>query len=198
MANGGRKADVVKGYVEWAIQNNIGVIDVNIPKHLTPSEKSVNYQDEDRMRMQMSDQLATYLWENYIEPNDATSIFFLGVGNAYFGLANLLVTTERVHQRVSGVISFVAESPVRAVSSNTTTWLSKWYKENSLVFVSHLHGVWAGPENSRKLSKRYGRLIPSMNVGLNEMLNAHKEDVIKFITDRLEEDEEDDEAGGDS
>ncbi|EER44443.1 histone deacetylase hda1 [Histoplasma capsulatum H143] len=220
-------ADVVKGYVEWAIQNNIGVIDVNIPKHLTPSEKSVNYQDEDRMRMQMSDQLATYLWENYIEcvsallctgirslltscklikishsplklvynrPNDATSIFFLGVGNAYFGLANLL----RVHQRVSGVISFVAESPVRAVSSNTTTWLSKWYKENSLVFVSHLHGVWAGPENSRKLSKRYGRLIPSMNVGLNEMLNAHKEDVIKFITDRLEEDEEDDEAGGDS
>ncbi|KAL2366192.1 hypothetical protein RJZ56_000840 [Blastomyces dermatitidis] len=122
-------ADSVKDYVEWAMQNNFGVIDVNIPKHITLSAKSADYQDDHRARMQMGDQLATYLWENYIEPNDATSIFFLGVGNAYFGLANLLVNTERVHERVSGVISFVAESPVRAVSSNTTTWLSKWYKE---------------------------------------------------------------------
>ncbi|PGH36252.1 histone deacetylase 6/10 [[Emmonsia] crescens] len=183
-------ADVVKDYVEWAIQNNFGVIDVNIPKHITSSEKSATYQEDDRARMQMSDQLATYLWENYIEPNDATSIFFLGVGNAYFGLANLLVNTERVHERVSGVISFVAENPVRAVSSNTTTWLSKWYKDNSIVFVSHLHSVWAGPENSRKLSKRYGRLIRSPNRGLNEMLNAHKEDVFKFMVDRLDEEVE--------
>ncbi|EQL27683.1 histone deacetylase 6/10, partial [Blastomyces dermatitidis ATCC 26199] len=61
---------------------------------------------------------------------------------------------------------------------------------NSLVFVSHLHGVWAGPENSRKLSKRYGRLIRSPNRGLNEMLNAHKEDVFKFMEERVEEEAE--------
>ncbi|EEH17458.2 hypothetical protein PABG_00021 [Paracoccidioides brasiliensis Pb03] len=179
-------ADVIKDYVSWAIQNNFGVIDVNIPKHITSSKKSNTYQDETPTRMQMSDQLATYLWENYIEPNDATSIFFLGVGDAYYGLTNLLVNTERVHERVNGVISFVAENPVRAVSSNTTTWLSKWYKDNSMVFVSHLHSVWSGPENSRKFSKRHGRLIRSPNRGLNEMLNAHKEQVFKFIVDRVE------------
>ncbi|PGH05703.1 hypothetical protein AJ79_06719 [Helicocarpus griseus UAMH5409] len=183
-------ADVVKDYVEWAVKNGYGVIDVNVPKHITSTETTGAYQEDDRTRTQMSDQLATYLWENYIEPNDATSIFFLGVGNAYFGLANLLVNMERVHQRVNGVISFVAENPVRAVSSNTTTWLSKWYKENSLVYVSHLHSVWAGPENSRKLSKRYGRLKKSPNRGLNEMLAAHREEVFAWIAERVEEEEE--------
>ncbi|KAK2789579.1 Histone deacetylase hda1 [Emmonsiellopsis sp. PD_33] len=187
-------ADIVKDYVEWAVRNNWGVIDVNIPKHITTADDSATYQEEDRARTQMSDQLATYLWENYIEPNEATDIFFLGVGDAFSGLANLLVTTERVHKEVSGVISFVAENRVRAVSSNTTTWLSKWYKDNSLVFVSKNHSVWAGPENSRKLSKRYGRLIQSPNEGLNEMLRTHKEEVCAWMAEMVGEEEEGDEG----
>lgn len=30
-----RKADMVKGYIDWAMKNNFAVIDVNMPKHIT-------------------------------------------------------------------------------------------------------------------------------------------------------------------
>lgn len=29
------KADVVKDYIEWAVTHGVGVIDANIPKHIT-------------------------------------------------------------------------------------------------------------------------------------------------------------------
>lgn len=116
---------------------------------------------------------------------------------------------------VSGVICFVAENPVRAVASTTITWLSKWYKEvspskpthpatckerkerkntdkegekqNSIVFVSHRHMVWEGQESNKKQFKRYGRLVKSTEAHtLNEMLVNHKEDVFKWIEERVE------------
>lgn len=51
------------------------------------------------------------------------------MGNAFYGVANLLINRETLYQRVNGVISFVAENPVRAVASHTQVWLSRWYKE---------------------------------------------------------------------
>jgi hypothetical protein len=36
---------------------------------------------------------------------------------------------ENLYKRVNGVVSFVAENPVRAIASPTQTWLSKWYRE---------------------------------------------------------------------
>lgn len=53
------------------------------------------------------------------------------MGNAFYGVANLLINRETLYQRVNGVISFVAENPVRAVASHTQVWLSRWYKEVS-------------------------------------------------------------------
>lgn len=87
-------------------------------------------------------------------PNDATDVFFLGIGEAFAGLTSLLINIgefdlgslsakideamfltclglERVYSRVSGVISLVADNPVRSVASNTNAWLSKWYKDVS-------------------------------------------------------------------
>lgn len=56
--------------------------------------------------------------------------------------------------------------------------------QNSLVFVSHTHGVWK-PE--RKPSKRYGTLINSPEAGLSEMLAKHKEEVFAWISNRVDE-----------
>ncbi|EEP79153.1 histone deacetylase clr3 [Uncinocarpus reesii 1704] len=106
-------ADVVKDYIGWAMDKNIGVIDVNIPKHFTKSSSFDQYEDEDKKRIDMAEELAVYLWENYIEyenmllaifwtllitifsfsfrrPNEATHVFFMGVGNAFGGLSRLL------------------------------------------------------------------------------------------------------------
>ena len=66
---------------------------------------------------------------NNNRPNEATEIFFIGMGNAFYGVANLLINRETLYQRVNGVISFVAENPVRAVASHTQVWLSRWYKD---------------------------------------------------------------------
>ncbi len=35
MANTSKADDVVKDYIEWAVTHDFGVIDVNIPKHIT-------------------------------------------------------------------------------------------------------------------------------------------------------------------
>ncbi|EGE07161.1 histone deacetylase hda1 [Trichophyton equinum CBS 127.97] len=183
-------ADNVKDYISWAVEHNVGVIDVNIPKHISEADQnSRSYERESPNRALFSEQLAEYLWENYIETNDTSRIFFMGVGDAFLGLANLLINKERVHTMVSGVICFVAENPVRAVASTTITWLSKWYKEekNSLVFVSHRHMVWEGQENKQKQYKRYGRLVKSTAAHtLNEMLVDHRADVFKWIEERVE------------
>ncbi|EFE37831.1 hypothetical protein TRV_07489 [Trichophyton verrucosum HKI 0517] len=219
LTEGTNKADNVKDYISWAVEHNVGVIDVNIPKHISEADQnSRSYERESPNRALFSEQLAEYLWENYIEcvyptdlsllaavvgclllttrrTNDTSRIFFMGVGDAFLGLANLLINKERVHTMVSGVICFVAENPVRAVASTTITWLSKWYKEyrrsnkmkNSLVFVSHRHMVWEGQENKQKQYKRYGRLVKSTAAHtLNEMLVNHRADVFKWIEERVE------------
>ncbi|KAJ9395721.1 hypothetical protein DTO282F9_7341 [Paecilomyces variotii] len=178
-------ADIVKDYIEWAVQRNYAVIDVNIPKYVTADGSPGKYEDEDENRPTATEELAGYLWDNYIEPNEATEIFFLGVGDAFYGVANLLINRDSIYQRVNSVISFVAENPVRAIASHTQVWLSKWYKENSLVYVSHAHGVWSNFENRRKPSKRYGRLLRSPKAGLSEMLEHHKSDVFNWIDSRV-------------
>lgn len=71
----------------------------------------------------------------------------MGVGSAFYGVANLLINRgtsevsyshctpltklENLYKRVTAVVSFVAENPVRAIASPTQVWLSKWYREVS-------------------------------------------------------------------
>ncbi|PKY08662.1 histone deacetylase [Aspergillus campestris IBT 28561] len=178
-------ADVMKDYIAWAIGKGYAVIDVNIPKHATMEPSPGKYEDESENRPTATEELAGYLWDNYIEPNDATEIFLLGIGNAFYGVANLLINRDTLYQRVNGVVSFVAENPVRAVASHTQTWLSRWYRDNSLVFVSHTHGVWNNT-GQRKPSKRYGQLIQSPKAGLSEMLMHHKGDVFRWVEERAD------------
>ncbi|QKX55544.1 uncharacterized protein TRUGW13939_02638 [Talaromyces rugulosus] len=193
-------ADAVKEYIAWATQKNYAVIDVNIPKHLSENGDAGKFEEEDADRPTQTEELAGYLWDNYID--ESTHIFFMGVGDAFFGVANLLINRDSIYQRVNSVVSFVSENPVRAVASPTQTWLSRWYKDNSLVFVSYTHGLWHN-EGRRKPSKRYGRLLESPKVGLNEMLLHHKMEVAEWIDTRIsmhissssEEPEDNDDAG---
>ena len=60
---------MVKDYIEWGIENGLGVIDVNIPRHTTdPNSKGPGvFEDDDENRVSATEELAGYLWENYIE-----------------------------------------------------------------------------------------------------------------------------------
>jgi hypothetical protein len=66
---------------------------VNVPEHLTSNKEPLTSRMQFDMERQKreSEKLANYLWENYIEPFDHDLIFFIGVGNAFHGLARLLV-----------------------------------------------------------------------------------------------------------
>lgn len=62
--------------------------------------------------------------------------------------------------------------------ANTTPTIS----QNSLVFVADNHLVWS-PD--RKKSKRFGALVRSPKVGLNEMLMLHRAQVTMWIGERV-------------
>lgn len=57
------------------------------------------------------------------------------------------------------------------------------------MFVSDSHGIWTSLD--RRPSKRYGQLVHSPKTDLNEMLDEHKEEVFKWISDRADRTEED-------
>lgn len=121
------KADVVKDYIEWAVQKNYAVIDVNIPKYVTTEAVSwvpplaivslltycfkVSWKIRRRRReppfsygrtcglplgqlyrvcMDVKFDMGRKLILSD-RPNEATEIFFLGVGDAFYGVANLLI-----------------------------------------------------------------------------------------------------------
>ncbi|MCJ1304776.1 Histone deacetylase hda1 [Hypocenomyce scalaris] len=181
-------ADVLKHYIGWAVKQGFGVIDVNIPKHLTGIDDGTEYFEENKLaRTAATEELAVYLWENYIECNDAQEIFFVGVGDAYHGVMHLLNNHEGFFERIAGVINFVAENPLRSVHDQNVYYLSKWYYKNSLVFVADNHLVWSpdGPLAGKKSTKRYGAFIRSPKVGLNEMLVVHQQQVQQFILQRV-------------
>jgi histone deacetylase 6 len=83
------KADAQKDYIGWIISKGYAVIDVNIPKHISQTpvsatqasfrrlpgprliirniQPTAKYQDEDENRPTATEELANYLWDNYIE-----------------------------------------------------------------------------------------------------------------------------------
>lgn len=87
------KADEVKGYIDRAVRHSFGVMDVNIPEHITAvaENRASSYREvnADEARKQ-AEKLANYLWENYIEPSEAENLYFMGIGNAFHGFVKLL------------------------------------------------------------------------------------------------------------
>ncbi|KAJ5992086.1 histone deacetylase [Penicillium sp. IBT 35674x] len=187
--------DVQKEYVALAVEKGWAVIDVNVPMHISRDKTTGKFEDEDVNRPHATEELAAYLWDNYIDPSNATDVFFMGIGTAFYGVTSLLINRDNLYQNVNGVISFVSDHPVRAVASATQTWMSKWYRENSLVFVSHQHGVW-----EHKPSKRYGNLRKSPQATISDMLAEHKEETFDWIRDHIkvqsESEDEDSEMKG--
>ncbi|OKP12270.1 Histone deacetylase clr3 [Penicillium subrubescens] len=191
------KADTIKDYIGWILSKGYAVIDVNIPKHISQIPATGKFEKDDENRPTVTEELVNYLWDNYIDFHEKREVFFFGIGGAFSGVVNFLINRENMYKRVSGIVSFVAKNPVRAVNSNTQVWLSKWYRDNSLVFVSDSHSVWKNEE--RKPSKRYGKLYRSSKSSLSEMMTESQQQVFEWLADRADEalDETEDEVDED-
>lgn len=175
----GTQTDVAKSYVEWAIQNDFSVIDVNVPSHITPEVDTGSYvhPDDEDLRQATTRELATYLWDNYIEISDATHIYFMGVGSAYSAITWLLSNEERTTERIDGVIAFLSNSSILPVTRPADDGaIATWYYQHSNIFVGSYHYFWA-PERPKKLRKRYGKLQQSPHNDLIDMLRHHQTEV---------------------
>ncbi|KAL8645769.1 MAG: hypothetical protein Q9226_007151 [Calogaya cf. arnoldii] len=187
--------DTLTWYREWAINAGFAIIDVNFPNHIINADDidELNYDKdyEQAKRIAERNELAIYLWENYIELNPSTAIFFMGVGSpakeVIHILNNRVTSTETFFQRISGIILFLDSStPLPSVSDQNTYYLSKWFKQNSLVLVSGDHPTWSENGGTKKPGKRFGAVRQSeVQGGVNDMLEKHREDVVEFVGARM-------------
>lgn len=186
--------DVTKRYIDWAIENDFQVIDVNIPRVVAVEDPNIGFTKSDNsvVRAQQTRELASYLWDNYIEPNEATQVFLMGVGDAYLGLVDLLSHNENCTDPDSPVeclIGFVAETTIQSIKRATDDTISSWYYSHSMIFVKNSHFVW-DPSRQRKMRKKLGNLIKSSQDTLDDMLEQHLEEVQELLLEKKSEFEE--------
>jgi histone deacetylase 6 len=125
---------------------------------------------------------AVYLWENHIDPWDATDIFFMGVGDSAIAVTHLLSHADDIQNRVKRVFNFISEHDLRAVSRAGDDYFIDWYFKHSDCFVAHDHQAWS-PERTRRVRRKYGNLRRSGFNDLNEMLMEAKAEVTEKMYD---------------
>ncbi|CAK7203248.1 Histone deacetylase hda1 [Sporothrix eucalyptigena] len=181
--------DGVMPYIDWAVEQGFGVIDINVPHYNSQPEDNESFNpriSEEIMQSQIQE-LICYIWDNYLQISEsAQQIFLLGVGNAYLGVKVLLVNRD-CKSRIDGVINFVNGS-LRAVKSDADPDLTQWYKTHSRVYVGSDHACWQTNEFIRKINKRrFGDVVRSPFLGLNRMLKEHADDAQEWILERVPE-----------
>ena len=119
---------------------------------------------------------AIYLWENHVEPYDATHVFLMGIGDSAISVTYLLSHADDIQSRVSWVFNFISEHDLRAVQRAGDDYFADWYFKHSDCFVAHDHQAW-NPERNRRVRRKYGNLQRSGCNDLNEMLVEAKEAV---------------------
>ncbi|KAF2280344.1 putative histone deacetylase [Westerdykella ornata] len=183
-----------KSYIDWAINEGFEIIDVNVPKMVTIEDEDgdIVQTDASDARAQQTRLLANYLWENYIEPHDATQVFLMGIGTPYTGLVELLSNNGMSTTEDNGVqhlIGFISGSPIPSIRRATDDYIPLWFYEHTTVFVAYDHLAW-DPNRQRKLRKKYGKLVKSSEMALHAMLQAHKREVQELLSRMKREYEE--------
>ncbi|KAH7025471.1 histone deacetylase [Macrophomina phaseolina] len=199
--------DVTKTYVEWAVKHGFGVIDVNIPEHITDPNDLPEYAeaDSDEARGLLTRELITYLWENYISLGDNTHKFFIGVGAAYSGILDLMgengkytrsllwaldetnkSASDDCTKETDHIFAFVGENSLQSIKKLTDDYIGHWYYDSSHVFVANNHAAW-DPARQRKLRKKYGNVLRSQHSDLSEMLEEHRATVTEVLLSKTEE-----------
>lgn len=178
-------------FIEWALEEKWGVIDINIP--ITVSGKD----DAQYNNITTSQDILLYLWDNFLQFFNVQKIAFIGVGEAYNGIIHLCGHRD-VRKLVKASINFVDKATaLRAVISTIDESIVDWYFRNSLVFTSSKHSCWGDKEsggNSKRPRKKYGRVLRADVEGLDGIIDERFEEVCTFIQESLEDYDSDSES----
>lgn len=187
------KTDIVKTYIEWAVNQGFAVIDVNLPKHASDIDGQQKHEEVDSVenRTLEATQLLSYLWDNYIELNDSTHVFLMGTNIGHGAIINFIkANEERAQDQLTGAISFVQDVPLqscRSVNNDALgVSLGSWYHSISLVFVTSEHNFWSS-DVSRKPKKRFGKVNRSSEETITDMLIEHQDAVFELLSEDTQE-----------
>ncbi|WDK09336.1 histone deacetylase domain-containing protein [Colletotrichum graminicola] len=85
--------DSTAQYIDWAVDQGIAVMDVNVPSKVSRDEDMDPYSPRtaDKDLLNELQELANYLWDNYLQLyEEADDILLVGVGRSYSGVRALL------------------------------------------------------------------------------------------------------------
>ena len=172
-------SDPVNDYIKWGYGRGYGIVDINIPQHLT------GISDPDGRDMEettnLHNELMDYLWDNYLEISEAKNVIILAVGEPSSQIARLFSRRD-LRNKLSGVVSFISNSVLRAVTSQNDEYLPDWYFERSRVYVGNEHSVWA---SSKRPKKKFGDVHRSPETTTNGMLIKHFDDTTNWLVKLL-------------
>ncbi|EPS37463.1 hypothetical protein H072_8853 [Dactylellina haptotyla CBS 200.50] len=175
--------DSTHSLLQWAVSEGFGVIDANVPKFITPSEELDvgNQRVANNQTVDDPNMLMLQLWDNYIDLSDADKVVFIGIGEAYKNLLNL-VSLRNCANRVVACINFIARMPLCAVNNTRDENVGHWYLKHSQVFVSETHDVWS---QTKRLKVKYGTLVSISEDDIDSLVQVAYEPAIQFIKQKL-------------
>jgi histone deacetylase 6 len=177
--------DAISPWISWAVRHGFGVMDVNIPKFLTGISDVDGSEEEEASKVnKATEEVALYVWENYIDTSDSRKVVLLGIGDAYRAVLHILNTrTWDNIQKYAGVACFNYNSTMRPVSEAFMNDFARTYYKTSHIVVSESH-VWWKNLTSKKPSRKWGNIKVSPCRGLSRMMRHHEDDVRAFLLAR--------------
>lgn len=165
-------------FINWAMEKNYGVIDINI---------SQNLQEQDNYSAIINAQeILSFIWDKYIKfLNTTTKLAFIGIGDASAGIVNLLGHRD-TRSKARAAISFIGHKTLKPLIPLVDETLTEWYFKNSLVFSNKNHSCWGDSEN-KKPRKKFGRVLRCNSDGINRNIEERFDEATDFILDSFEE-----------
>ncbi|KAF3203463.1 Histone deacetylase hda1 [Orbilia oligospora] len=172
--------DSAKVFIEWAVNATFGVIDVNVPKYVTPDDEDDSQGVGNSGVNDDTNTLMLQLWDNYIDLSDADKIVFIGIGEGYRNVLNLISLRDCVN-RVVACISFISRMPLCAVNATRDENIGYWYHKHSRVYAPMTHDAL----QARKLKLKYGVIEGIPEDDLDSLVQAAYPRALAFITSKL-------------
>ncbi|RPB00047.1 hypothetical protein L873DRAFT_852295 [Choiromyces venosus 120613-1] len=172
------KIDPTYFYIRWAFEKQFGIIDVSLP----PRQPSKSNGATQSLREQ-SESLCDYLWDNYIELQNAEHILLVGVEEGVSGLIHML-QARRCEKRVKALVGFICAANMQSIlyGGIKDQALAEWYFNSSLLFVGSDHLFW---ENNKSRRRKYGNCkLTAGDVISTVMLNSQK-DATDFMMNKV-------------
>ncbi|TFK75379.1 histone deacetylase complex protein [Pluteus cervinus] len=147
--------DFSKELITWIKSAGYSLLDANLfPKPIIKPAARGARQKED-----LSGDVLTYLWDNYVQLSGAKQIILIGHGSGCQPLMDLMESrTTSVTKSVKGVIQVVGNSKIPVVPKSPDD-LRSWYHGHSFVALPATHPI-LGPEVKPKDLRRHGHLVP--------------------------------------